>query len=52
MKELKRSFGGKVKGFETKLEQQADKAHLTAYLKGQLWFYFKGKTYKVKEIWQ
>ncbi len=31
---LKRSFGGKIKDFESKEEQEFEKRHLKAYLKG------------------
>ena len=31
---LKRSFGGKIKDFESKGEQEFEKRHLKAYLKG------------------
>lgn len=52
MEEKRRCFGGKLKDFKDKQERAVEKVHLAAYLKGQIWFYYKGKTYKVKQEWQ
>jgi len=57
---LKRSFGGKIKDFSSKEEEEFEKRHLKAYLKGHTNFNhgFSGSwpnnlpnTHTVKEIW-
>jgi len=46
-KELTRSFGGKIDGFISSLEEAHEKRHLKAYLKGKK--YFRHGFYENKE---
>lgn len=57
---LRRSFGGKLVDFASRAEQNFEKKHLNAYLKGKKWFRYGFKTvrgmrvpaiFEVKESW-
>lgn len=45
----RRSFGGKLSGFESKDEAMREKKHLKAYLKGKKFYRHGFKTIELKE---